>query len=213
MSILISVNSFPYVAGLKYDHLLKLTHLLRNYKSNFTQSRNQKHLFLAFLHRNTPYSSLYLLISFSFFPFVESRLKELNITFAKLNGSMTLEKRKHAITVCDRDIYCMCNILLFLNKNFKETSCNVFLISLKTGGMGLNLIEANYVIFFFFLAPFNIMFFCTTPAFAEDQAIDRCHRIGQTKAVTITKFIMQVSFCNFFNTTEYTCTHLCQGTI
>lgn len=54
-----------------------------------------------------------------------------------------------------------------------------FLISIKAGGVGLNLTEADYV---FILDPW------WNPA-VEMQAIDRAHRIGQTKKVFIYKFI------------------------
>ncbi|MCY4780826.1 SNF2-related protein [Sphingobacterium sp. UT-1RO-CII-1] len=63
---------------------------------------------------------------------------------------------------------------------FKEdSSVQVFLISIKAGGVGLNLTEADYV---FVLDPW------WNPA-VEQQAIDRAHRIGQTKNVFIYKFI------------------------
>ena len=55
----------------------------------------------------------------------------------------------------------------------------LFLISLKAGGVGLNLTEADYV---FLLDPW------WNPA-VEQQAIDRAHRIGQKKSVFIYKFI------------------------
>ncbi len=58
-----------------------------------------------------------------------------------------------------------------------------FFISLKTGGLGLNLTEANYV---FLLDPW------WNPA-VENQAIDRCHRIGQTNPVTVYRFITKDS--------------------
>ncbi|MCB9687123.1 MAG: DEAD/DEAH box helicase [Alphaproteobacteria bacterium] len=58
---------------------------------------------------------------------------------------------------------------------FQRGEADVFLLSLKAGGTGLNLTAASYV---FILDPwFN-------PA-AEDQAADRAHRIGQDKKVTI----------------------------
>ncbi|WP_276091224.1 DEAD/DEAH box helicase [Pedobacter sp. JY14-1] len=60
------------------------------------------------------------------------------------------------------------------NKNLK-----VFLISIKAGGVGLNLTQADYV---FILDPW------WNPA-VEQQAIDRSHRIGQDKKVFIYKFI------------------------
>ncbi len=60
-----------------------------------------------------------------------------------------------------------------------EDHIQIFLISLKAGGVGLNLTEADYV---FILDPW------WNPA-VEQQAIDRTHRIGQTKNVFIYKFI------------------------
>lgn len=60
----------------------------------------------------------------------------------------------------------------------EEKTC-VFLISIKAGGVGLNLTRADYV---FILDPW------WNPAI-EQQAIDRTHRIGQTKNIFIYKFI------------------------
>src|SRR5262249_933137 len=54
-----------------------------------------------------------------------------------------------------------------------DPECKLFLISLKAGGLGLNLTAAEYV---FLLDPW------WTPA-VEAQAIDRTHRIGQTRPV------------------------------
>lgn len=61
----------------------------------------------------------------------------------------------------------------------KDDGHRVFLISLKAGGVGLNLTAADYV---FLLDPW------WNPA-AEAQAIDRAHRIGQNKTVFTYKFI------------------------
>ncbi len=55
----------------------------------------------------------------------------------------------------------------------EDPECRLFLISLKAGGLGLNLTAAEYV---FLLDPW------WNPA-VEAQAVDRAHRIGQTKAV------------------------------
>ncbi|MEQ1908200.1 MAG: DEAD/DEAH box helicase [Vicinamibacterales bacterium] len=54
-----------------------------------------------------------------------------------------------------------------------DPTCGLFLISLKAGGVGLNLTAADYV---FILDPW------WNPA-AEAQAVDRTHRIGQTRSV------------------------------
>ncbi|MGO1817519.1 MAG: DEAD/DEAH box helicase [Sphingobacterium sp.] len=69
-------------------------------------------------------------------------------------------------------------------QRFKEDKeMQVFLISIKAGGVGLNLTEADYV---FILDPW------WNPA-VEQQAIDRTHRIGQKKNVFIYKFITKDS--------------------
>lgn len=69
-------------------------------------------------------------------------------------------------------------------RHFQEDEATrVFLISMKAGGVGLNLTEADYV---FILDPW------WNPA-VEQQAIDRTHRIGQTKNVFIYKFITKDS--------------------
>jgi SNF2 family DNA or RNA helicase len=64
--------------------------------------------------------------------------------------------------------------------NFQNNAnVRVFLISLKAGGTGLNLTEADYV---FIVDPW------WNPA-VENQAIDRCYRIGQTKKVMAYRMI------------------------
>lgn len=63
--------------------------------------------------------------------------------------------------------------------DFNEGSAEVFLISLKAGGTGLNLTGADLVIHF---DPW------WNPA-VEEQATDRAHRIGQTKTVEVIKLI------------------------
>jgi superfamily II DNA or RNA helicase len=64
---------------------------------------------------------------------------------------------------------------------FRNGDAPAFLISLKAGGFGLNLTEADTV---FVLDPW------WNPA-AEEQAIDRTHRIGQTRSVTVVRLIAE----------------------
>ena len=64
-----------------------------------------------------------------------------------------------------------------------EQGPSFFFISLKTGGVGLNLTRANYV---FHLDPW------WNPA-VENQASDRAHRIGQKRSVYVQRLIMQHS--------------------
>ncbi len=60
-----------------------------------------------------------------------------------------------------------------------EKDCRFFLISLKAGGVGINLTEADYV---FILDPW-------WNTAAEEQAIGRAHRIGQKQAVFVYRFV------------------------
>lgn len=66
-----------------------------------------------------------------------------------------------------------------VNSFREEASVRVFLISLKAGGTGLNLTEADYV---YIVDPW------WNPA-VENQAIDRCYRIGQKKNVVAVRLI------------------------
>jgi len=65
----------------------------------------------------------------------------------------------------------------------KTDSIKPFLISIKAGGVGLNLTSANYV---FIIDPW-------WNPFVERQAIDRTHRIGQDKNVIVYRFISKDS--------------------
>ncbi|MEJ7823190.1 MAG: SNF2-related protein [Chitinophagaceae bacterium] len=87
---------------------------------------------------------------------IKEKLKENNVPFEYFDGSTSPQERQRAIL------------------NFQENDeCRVFLISLKAGGVGLNLTAADYV---YIVDPW------WNPA-VEQQAIDRTHRIGQTKNI------------------------------
>ena len=60
-----------------------------------------------------------------------------------------------------------------------EDNCPVFLMSIKAGGVGLNLTKAGYVVI---LDPW-------WNPFVEQQAIARAHRMGQENKVTVLRFI------------------------
>jgi SNF2 family DNA or RNA helicase len=64
-------------------------------------------------------------------------------------------------------------------EEFRQGTAPVFLISLKAGGVGLNLTEADYC---FVLDPW------WNPA-VEAQAVDRTHRIGQTRPVMVYRYV------------------------
>lgn len=87
---------------------------------------------------------------------IKDRLKHLGIAYEYFDGSTSAADREKAIN------------------NFQNNDeCRVFLISLKAGGVGLNLTAADYV---YIVDPW------WNPA-VEQQAIDRTHRIGQTKNI------------------------------
>ncbi|WP_297336887.1 DEAD/DEAH box helicase [Algoriphagus sp.] len=95
---------------------------------------------------------------------IKKYLDEEGITYAYLDGSTK-----------DRQAQ--------VEKFQEQDEVKVFLISLKAGGVGLNLTRAEYV---FLLDPW------WNPA-VEAQAIDRAHRIGQENKVIIYKFISRDS--------------------
>lgn len=90
---------------------------------------------------------------------VRTRLDDAGIDYAYLDGRT--RKRDEAIA------------------RFKDGDVPVFVISLKAGGFGLNLTEADYC---FVLDPW------WNPA-AETQAVDRAHRIGQQNPVVVYRYV------------------------
>jgi superfamily II DNA or RNA helicase len=102
------------------------------------------------------------------------------LVFSQFVSMLTLLREKlaaEAVEYCylDGSISNRAEVVL----RFQETQTPVFLISLKAGGVGLNLTGADTVIHF---DPW------WNPA-VEDQATDRAHRIGQTRLVTSYKLI------------------------
>ncbi|SDQ14737.1 DEAD/DEAH box helicase [Microbacterium sp. cf332] len=95
----------------------------------------------------------------SFLDIVEADLRAAGIGVVRLDGSTT--RRAEVVEA------------------FRQGQDPVFLISLKAGGVGLTLTEADYV---FLLDPW------WNPA-AEQQAIDRAHRIGQERPVTVYRLV------------------------
>jgi SNF2 family DNA or RNA helicase len=91
---------------------------------------------------------------------LEAALNQRKIDYAKLIGATTNRQK----------------VIEKFNNNDK---IKIFLISLKAGGVGLNLTKADYV---FMLNPW------WNPK-AEAQAINRAHRIGQTRNVFVYRFI------------------------
>ncbi|MBI2283900.1 MAG: SNF2 helicase associated domain-containing protein [Bacteroidetes bacterium] len=87
---------------------------------------------------------------------IKEKMKELGVDYEYFDGSSTVAERERSI-----------------HRFQNDENCRVFLISLKAGGVGLNLTAADYV---YIVDPW------WNPA-VEQQAIDRTHRIGQTKNI------------------------------
>ncbi|KFY26990.1 hypothetical protein V493_03752 [Pseudogymnoascus sp. VKM F-4281 (FW-2241)] len=97
---------------------------------------------------------------------VEWRLRRAGITTVMLDGSMTPAQRQASI-----------------NAFMTDPTIECFLVSLKAGGVALNLTEASHV---FIVDPW------WNPA-AEWQSADRCHRIGQCRPCSITRLCIEDS--------------------
>ncbi len=96
-----------------------------------------------------------------FLTIIRSRLDAAGVGYQYLDGSTPVGRRADAVS------------------RFQRGEGDLFLISLKAGGTGLNLTAANYVVL---LDPW------WNPA-VETQAADRAHRIGQRNPVTIYRLV------------------------
>lgn len=94
---------------------------------------------------------------------VRSALEQGGFSYQYLDGSTPVKARRQQVEA------------------FQTGRADVFLISLKAGGVGLNLTAADYVIH---MDPW------WNPA-VEDQASDRAHRIGQLRPVTVYRLVAQ----------------------
>jgi len=82
--------------------------------------------------------------------------------FCRLDGSTPVMERQELINLFNHD-----------------ESIPVFLLSTKAGGLGINLTAANHIIIHDIdINPYN-----------DKQAEDRCHRMGQTKEVFVTRLV------------------------
>ncbi|MHC1725185.1 MAG: DEAD/DEAH box helicase [Syntrophobacteraceae bacterium] len=95
------------------------------------------------------------------FNLIREYLDNRKISYRYLDGSTPPKERKQEVD------------------GFQSGEGELFLISLKAGGLGLNLTAADYVIH---MDPW------WNPA-VEDQASDRAHRIGQQRPVTIYRLV------------------------
>ena len=97
----------------------------------------------------------------SYLEMIKPELKKRKWDFLYLDGQTPMEKRQEMVS------------------QFQKGQCRLFLSSLKAGGLGINLTAANYVIL---LDPW------WNPAI-ENQAMDRTHRLGQKRVVTVIRLV------------------------
>lgn len=102
----------------------------------------------------------------SFLDLIEFALERENIGFVRIDGTMSVKQRTQSL------------------ETFKtDPSVTVLLASIKAAGQGLNLTSANKV-------------YVMEPQFnpgVEEQAVDRVHRLGQTRPVQIVHYVMAPS--------------------
>ncbi|MFP5385901.1 MAG: DEAD/DEAH box helicase [Bacteriovoracia bacterium] len=96
---------------------------------------------------------------------IENKIRVAGWKHARIDGSQTIKKRSEQVEL------------------FQNGDAQIFLISLKAGGFGLNLTAASYI---FLMDPW------WNPA-VERQAIDRAHRIGQENKLTVYRPIIKES--------------------
>ena len=185
-----SVEDTPWISSSKIDRLLELLEsVVEKNKGNSgcrpqpktanivaSRSTSDRILSSAFRKLPDPRSSLFhgsvplpdkvLVFSqwTSMLDLIEVPLKRRKMKYRRLDGQMTLQQRETAIS------------------HFKtEADVIVMLVSLRAAGVGLNLSAANHVVF---------MDLWWNPT-VEEQAIDRVHRIGQTRPVQVTRLMVE----------------------
>jgi len=149
---------------------VKKSSIINRIKMENWTSSSKIELFVHELHKLRSDNGSHKSIIFSQFTtmlqLIEWRLRRAGITTVMLDGSMTPAQRQASI-----------------NHFMTNVDVEVFLVSLKAGGVALNLTEASRV---FIVDPW------WNPA-AEWQSADRCHRIGQTRPCTITRLCIEDS--------------------
>ncbi|KAK4104978.1 hypothetical protein N658DRAFT_513742 [Parathielavia hyrcaniae] len=152
------------------EALVKKSSIINRIKMENWTSSSKIELLVHELHKLRSDNASHKSIIFSQFTtmlqLIEWRLRRAGITTVMLDGSMTPAQRQASI-----------------NHFMNNVDVECFLVSLKAGGVALNLTEASHV---FIVDPW------WNPA-AEWQSADRCHRIGQTRPCTITRLCIEDS--------------------
>lgn len=102
----------------------------------------------------------------SFLDLAAIKLQEEGMEHLRIDGSMSVKSRVKAMHAFN-----------------DEDGPKVLLVSLRAGGTGLNLTRANHV----------VLLDSWWNRGTDEQAIDRCHRIGQTRSVHVKKIVIKDS--------------------
>jgi SNF2 family DNA or RNA helicase len=157
----LSKNSIHVLRSLTRLRQICDSPLLLEDEKLFGDSSSKIEILIEQIENKAQYHKVLVFSQFvSMLELIKKELQDRGIAFAYLSGSTK-----------DRETV--------VNNFQNDSSIRVFLISLKAGGTGLNLTEADYV---YLVDPW------WNPA-VENQAIDRCYRIGQTKAVMAVRLI------------------------
>ncbi|KAH7033440.1 SNF2 family N-terminal domain-containing protein [Microdochium trichocladiopsis] len=150
--------------------MVKKSSIINRIRMENWTSSSKIELLVHALHKlrsdNASHKSIIFSQFTSMLQLIEWRLRRAGITTVMLDGSMSPAQRQASI-----------------NHFMTDVNVECFLVSLKAGGVALNLTEASRV---FIVDPW------WNPA-AEWQSADRCHRIGQTRPCTITRLCIEDS--------------------
>jgi len=123
---------------------------------------------------------------------LELSLNNNLIQYRRLDGTMSLNLREKGVKDFNTDPEVICYVSFFtplfllqfpdiLSRSFFFLQVRVMIMSLKAGNLGLNMVAACHVI---------LLDLWWNP-YAEDQAVDRAHRIGQTRPVTVSRLTVK----------------------
>lgn len=117
--------------------------------------------------RRDPHSKVVIFSQWSsFLSIIQAQLIAAGYAFARIDGSMNAKARDASLHALDVD-----------------PNCRILLASLAVASVGLNLVAADTVI---------LADSWWAPAI-EDQAVDRVHRLGQTRPCTVWRLVMEGS--------------------
>ncbi|KAI9051666.1 hypothetical protein LZ554_004708 [Drepanopeziza brunnea f. sp. 'monogermtubi'] len=134
---------------------------------NTKSSKTEALMSILAASRKDPQSKVVIFSQWtSFLDIIQAQLVEAGMKFARIDGSMSATVRDKGMTALESD-----------------PECRILLASLAVCSVGLNLAAADTVV---------LADSWWAPAI-EDQAVDRVHRLGQTRPCTVWRLVMEES--------------------